>query len=117
MQEVYLEMVTSQNNNKYYHMIEKGDGTFEALYGRIGSTEARAAYLMSQWNKKYNEKIRKGYVDTTHLREKKQVPGQPDEYKPIPDEESGRSLRCCAMPLPIQSRRITVLQRPQYPRQ
>ena len=86
MQEVYLEMVTSQNNNKYYHMIEKGDGTFEALYGRIGSTEARAAYLMSQWDKKYNEKIRKGYVDTTHLREKKQVPGQPDEYKPIPDE-------------------------------
>lgn len=86
MQEVYLEMVTSQNNNKYYHMIEKGDGMFEALYGRIGSTEARAAYSMSQWNKKYNEKIRKGYVDTTHLQEKKQVPGQPDEYKPIPDE-------------------------------
>ena len=86
MQEVFLEMVTSQNNNKYYHMIERGDGMFDALYGRIGSTEAHASYSMSQWDKKYKEKVRKGYVDTTHLREKKQVHGQPDEYKPIPDE-------------------------------
>lgn len=86
MQEVYLEMVTSQNNNKYYHMIQSSDDMFDVLYGRIGASEQRASYPMSQWNKKYNEKIRKGYVDTTHLREKKSIPGQPDEYKPIPDD-------------------------------
>lgn len=57
MQEVFLEMVTSQNNNKYYHMIERGDGMFDALYGRIGSTEAHASYSMSQWDKKYKEKV------------------------------------------------------------
>lgn len=33
---VYLVMVTTNNNNKYYRMIPHGD-TFEAEYGRVGS--------------------------------------------------------------------------------
>lgn len=63
---VYLVMVTTNNNNKYYRMIPHGD-TFEAEYGRVGASCQHASYSMSQWNKKYNEKIKKGYVDQTHL--------------------------------------------------
>lgn len=86
MQEVFLEMVTSKNNNKFYHMIQISDSEFEALYGRIGQSEQKAEYPMSQWYKKYNEKIRKGYKDMTHLRERKADPGQPCEYLPIPND-------------------------------
>ena len=56
---VYLVMVTTNNNNKYYRMIPHGV-TFEAEYGRVGASCQHASYSMSQWNKKYNEKIKKG---------------------------------------------------------
>lgn len=60
-------MVTaSANNNKYYKQIPHGD-TWTAEYGRIGSSSQRREYPMSQWNSKYNEKIRKGYVDQSDL--------------------------------------------------
>ena len=36
MQYKHLVCVTGQNNNKYYDMREKPDGTFDATYGRIG---------------------------------------------------------------------------------
>lgn len=63
----YLVMVTaSANNNKYYKQIPHGD-TWTAEYGRIGSSSQRREYPMSQWNSKYNEKIRKGYVDQSDL--------------------------------------------------
>lgn len=63
----YLIMVTEMNNNKYYEMEENTDGTFTARYGRVGKTCAIAHYDMSLWNKKYKEKIRKGYEDKTEL--------------------------------------------------
>ena len=47
-------------------MIPHGD-TFEVEYGRVGATCQHASYSMSQWDKKYKEKIKKGYVDQTHL--------------------------------------------------
>lgn len=62
----YLVMVTSSNNNKYYRMIPNGS-TFTVEYGRIGSSKQVRSYSISQWNKKYNEKISKGYVDQTDL--------------------------------------------------
>lgn len=63
----YLVMVTaSANNNKYYKQIPHGD-SWTAEYGRVGSSPQRREYLMSQWNSKYNEKIRKGYVDQSDL--------------------------------------------------
>ena len=63
----YLVMVTaSANNNKYYKQIPHGD-TWTAEYGRIGSSSQKREYPMSQWNSKYNEKIRKGYVDQSDL--------------------------------------------------
>lgn len=63
----YLVMVTaSANNNKYYKQIPHGD-TWTAEYGRVGSSPQRREYSMSQWDSKYNEKIRKGYVDQSDL--------------------------------------------------
>lgn len=82
---VYLVMVTTNNNNKYYRMIPHGD-TFEAEYGRVGSSCQHASYSMLQWNKKYNEKIKKGYVDQTHLVQdliQKEKPRGKDGYKEI----------------------------------
>lgn len=63
----YLVMVTaSANNNKYYKQIPHGD-SWTAEYGRVGSSPQRREYPMSQWESKYREKIRKGYVDQTDL--------------------------------------------------
>lgn len=63
----YLVMVTeSANNNKYYKQIPNGD-SWTAEYGRIGSSPQRHTYSMSQWESKYREKIRKGYVDQSEL--------------------------------------------------
>ena len=65
---VKLIMVSGDNNNnKYYHMFEQNDGTFTVNYGRVDSTAQHASYPMSQWDKKKNEKLRKGYKDVTEL--------------------------------------------------
>ena len=62
----YLVMVTSDNHNKIYKMTPHGD-SWTAEYGRVGASFQRRTYPMSQWNSKYNEKIRKGYVDQSDL--------------------------------------------------
>lgn len=62
-----LIQVTDQNNNKYYNLFELGDGNFKVSYGRIEGTETTFIYPMGQWNKKYSEKLKKGYKDVTHL--------------------------------------------------
>ena len=81
----YLVMVTSDNHNKYYKMSPKGDH-FDVEYGRVGAGCQYTSYSISLWNKKYNEKIRKGYVDRTDLVEdliEKEKPATPDGYKEI----------------------------------
>ncbi len=62
-----LIMVTDQNNNKYYSMSEQPDGSFKVVYGRVDVTAINESYPMSMWDKKYKEKLKKGYVDQTHL--------------------------------------------------
>lgn len=63
----HLVMVAAgANNNKYYNMTPCGD-MWTAEYGRVGSSFQTRTYSKSQWNSKYNEKIRKGYVDQTDL--------------------------------------------------
>lgn len=63
----YLVMVTaSANNNKYYKQIPHGD-SWTAEYGKVGSSPQRREYSMSQWESKYREKIKKGYVDQSEL--------------------------------------------------
>jgi poly [ADP-ribose] polymerase len=64
---IYLVMVTSDNHNKYYKMNPNGD-YFNVEFGRIGNGGFQTAtYPISQWNKKYNEKVKKGYTDQTRL--------------------------------------------------
>jgi poly [ADP-ribose] polymerase len=84
-QNIHLVMVTSANNNKFYDMFEGDDGYFDVQYGRIGnSSVAKGRYPMSQWKSKYNEKIHKGYVDQTRLKEEVIVKVKRDEeYQPI----------------------------------
>lgn len=81
----YLVMVEADaNKNKYYRMIPHGD-SWTAEYGRIGSSSQRRTYPTRQWNSKYNEKIRKGYIDQTELVEdliSTEMPKQ-SEYKDI----------------------------------
>lgn len=82
----YLVMVTAGNNNKYYRQIPNGDGTWVAEYGRVGATPQRRTYSMSNYDKKYKEKINKGYVDQTELVEDLIVEkkgNQKKEYKDI----------------------------------
>lgn len=64
---VKLINVSAQNNNKFYDMIENDDGTWRAHYGRVGYTGTDEIYQMSNWDKKYKEKIKKGYKDITGL--------------------------------------------------
>lgn len=89
--EVFLVMTTITNNNKYYHMIDNGDGTFSVNYGRVGTPGQWHKYPISQWESKYQSKVAKGYEDHTSERlvkkTKAEIKSQASEYKPI-DEPS-----------------------------
>jgi len=65
---LYLVKVEpNANNNKFYRMLPLGD-SFKVEYGRIGVGGFQTSqYSMSQWNKKLNEKLKKGYVDQSRL--------------------------------------------------
>lgn len=113
-EERYLVMVTTNNNNKYYRMIpNKGGDSFTVEYGRIGANCQRRTYSIYDWESKYNEKIRKGYVDQTDLHtvttstasEKENE----DKYLPI-KEESVRELidflQCCSRQIVSKNYRV-----------
>lgn len=75
------------NHNKIYRMIPKGD-FFDVEYGRVGVSNLQtASYGLDQWNKKYNEKIKKGYTDQTHLMSDLIIekPLKKSEYIPLSD--------------------------------
>ena len=82
----HLVMVEAgQNRNKYYDLTPNGD-TWVAKYGRVGSSSQTRTYPKSQFEKKYNEKIRKGYVDQTDLVQdliSVEKPKAKPEYRPI----------------------------------
>lgn len=60
---IKLICVTPNNNNKFYYMENLNNGTFKVEYGRVGASSTTLTYPIAQWDKKYNEKIKKGYVD------------------------------------------------------
>ena len=86
----YLVMVSGDsNNNKYYKQIPNANGTWTAEYGRVGSAPQKRVYPDSQYESKYREKIRKGYVDRTDLVQDLVHASKPktkDEYKEIEDK-------------------------------
>lgn len=68
--ERYLVMCDAgNNNNKFYRMHPNLDGTtFTVEYGRVGAHGQSMTYPITQFGAKYNEKVRKGYKDTTDMR-------------------------------------------------
>lgn len=65
-----LIMVTAENNNKFYDMVENDDGSISIDYGRVGVTSTKLTYPAGakKWESLYNAKVKKGYVDQTQLR-------------------------------------------------
>lgn len=65
----YLTMVSTENNNKFYHMHEPVGGKFTVEYGRIGGTGGFGGRVMSctydecQWDQVYANRIAHGYTD------------------------------------------------------
>ena len=66
MKNVYLENTTN-HHDKFYSMVENNDGaSFTATWGKIGGEGRTQVYGMNEWDKKYNEKINKGYKSQYH---------------------------------------------------
>lgn len=82
----HLVMVTAgANHNKYYDMQPNGE-MWVAKYGRVGSSSQTRTYSKYEFEKKYREKIRKGYVDQTDLVQdliSVEKPKIKPEYRPI----------------------------------
>ena len=85
---VYVDANTAggKGNNKFYRMIPDPDGnTWTAEWGRIGATPQRKTKIPARdFEKKYNEKIKKNYKDQTELMaEVLDDDAGDDGYKPI----------------------------------
>lgn len=85
---VYVESNTAggKGNNKFYKMTPNPDGTtWNAEWGRIGASSQKKPNIPNRdFEKKYNEKIKKGYKDQTDLMaEVVEDEAEGDGYKPI----------------------------------
>lgn len=83
---IHLLMITTNNNNKFYDQIKINDNEWEARYGRVGASPQIRRYPLSQWDKKYREKIAKGYKDMSNMVEEaieKEISSGPKEYEEI----------------------------------
>ncbi len=65
MKKMLIFVGTAHNNNKFYQLELVGD-TVEVEYGRVGSSPQCRSYSGGErmFNKKLNEKLRKGYVES-----------------------------------------------------
>ena len=82
-QEKYLVLVSGAvNSNKFYRMKPEG-GELRVEYGRVGMSPRRAVYPLHKFDSKYREKIRKGYVDHSHIFLGEPEPVFDEEYKAI----------------------------------
>lgn len=88
MKFLYLVKVEpNANNNKFYRMVQSDENNFEAQYGRIGNANFQTrTYSLYQWDKKFKEKIKKGYVDKTELVAEPEVKERV-KYKEIEDSD------------------------------
>lgn len=84
---IYLMFVgvDGVQSNKFYNMIDKGDGTFDAEYGRVGSTKAIKNYPISKWDSTYRSKVKKGYKDISDLKATKVVISEDSGNKDFDD--------------------------------
>jgi predicted DNA-binding WGR domain protein len=58
----YLMFVSQENNNKWYKMTERDDGTFLAQWGRVGFEGQSKAYPIGKWDSQLRSKLDKGYT-------------------------------------------------------
>ena len=80
--QVQLIMVTENNNNKFYNMIEEGS-QIRIEYGRVGAAVRTCYKPLSKWDSIYREKTGKGYKDITALKSEVKIAG----YKDIEDAQ------------------------------
>jgi len=55
---------TENGHNKYYEMQVLNKDRFRCTYGKIGSEGTMRDYDMVMWKEKYDEKIKKNYIET-----------------------------------------------------
>lgn len=67
---VYLIFVNGvgTNNNKFYNMVDEGNGTFTATWGRVGDLGTKTVYPISKWDSTIKSKVKKGYKDISDLK-------------------------------------------------
>ena len=54
----HLVCVSTENNNKYYNMVDNGDGTMTVTYGRVGGHETSRTYPVRKWDSILRAKTR-----------------------------------------------------------
>lgn len=64
----YLVMVSATNNNKYYNLFPENN-EFRVEYGRIDATKTITRYPINKWESQIKNKLKKGYVDVTDLKQ------------------------------------------------
>lgn len=84
----YLVCVTSDNRNKFYRIIpNSNEQGFTVEYGRIGAPSFRTDhYPIEMYWRKYDEKLKKGYVDQTNLVKMAIASSGEDGFKAIADK-------------------------------
>lgn len=70
---------TTGGSNKFYEMTDLGNGKWKARWGKIGGTPSNMEYSNTVWDKKYQEKLKKGY---------KVIRTTPNTGKPAPASPS-----------------------------
>ena len=88
MRTAKLICVTSENNNKFYNMVENTDGSISVEYGRVGSTKQTEHYPVGKksWEGIIRSKLKKGYQDITSLKTSSdQANNNNDIFKNITD--------------------------------
>ena len=53
-------------HNKFYDMVDNGDGTWTAHWGKCNTVGNETVYPIRQFWKKYYEKLDKGYEEDEH---------------------------------------------------
>lgn len=96
--EKYLVMVNPErNNNKFYRMVDLGNGEWGAYYGRVGEKQGESLYSNHvnkpytyrhyMYSIKYHEKLAKGYKDVSdfHIQDARNPHSMPLEFSGIND--------------------------------
>ena len=89
----FLTMVSTENNNKFYHMHAPVDGKFMVEYGRIGGNSfgrkvASCVYDECQWDQVYANRINHGYTDISEEYFAMQVKDDAPAEEPVKEKET-----------------------------